>query len=291
MLHFIINPIAGGKNGKKMKKAVTIIENRLKERNAEYSFHFTTKKGDAKTFTEDLINGGAETIVAVGGDGTLHEIINGFTDFDKTALGIVPCGTGNDFAASLKIPENPVQAVDLILDGEKKPVDFMQLPTVRGLNIAGMGVDVDVLKRYESLKKKTKFGYTKCLVKALVHPKMTEFSAEINGETKKYVSFIACVANGYRYGGGIPICPVADSTDEKLDFVAVDKLKGLKMIKAFLKLKKGKILSLKQTTHEKMTEIKITAAPPYTVQVDGELYENIPFDVKIVSDALKVFRP
>lgn len=291
MIDFIINPMAGGKNGKKMKKAVEIIKARLEEKNVEYSFHFTAKIGDAKTLTENLIKRGAKTIVAVGGDGTLHEIINGFSDFDKTALGIIPCGTGNDFAASLLIPKNVLDALELILNGTAKYVDFMQMPSVRGLNIIGMGVDVDVLRRYAALKKKTKFGYTLCLIKSLMHIKMTKFSAEMNGGKKDYVSFIACVANGHRYGGGIPICPVADSTDKKLDFVAIKEMHGLNVVKAFLKLKKGKILAVKGTTHETMTEIKVNAAPPYTLQVDGELYENIPFDVKIISDTLRVYRP
>lgn len=291
MIDFIINPIACGKNGKKMRKAEKLIKARLEERNVKYAFHYTEKKGDGKTLAETLIKSGATTLAVVGGDGTLHEVINGFSDFDKTALGIIPCGTGNDFAAALKIPKDINKAVDLIIDGEPEYTDFMQLPTVRGLNIAGMGVDVDVLRRYENLKKKTKFGYTKCLIKTLTHLKMIKFAAEFNGDKKEYVSFIACVANGYRYGGGIPICPVADATDKKLDFVAIKEVHGLKVIKAFLKLKKGKILGMKESTHDTMKEIKITAEPPYTVQVDGELYENIPFEIKIVSDKLRVFRP
>lgn len=291
MIDFIINPIAGGKNGKRMKKAVETIKSRLNERKAEYTFHYTEKKGDAKTITEKLTANGAQIIAVVGGDGTLHEVINGFSNFDKTAMGIIPCGTGNDFAATLKIPEDPRKAVDLIIDGESKYTDFMQMPTVRGLNIIGMGVDVDVLKLYAALKEKTKFGYTKCLIKSLLHLKMTEFSADFNGNKKGYVSFIACIANGHRYGGGIPICPVADATDKKLDFVAIDKVRGLKVLKAFLKLKNGKILDMKQTFHDTLSEVKICAEKPYTLQVDGELYENIPFEIKIVADTLRVYRP
>lgn len=291
MIDFIINPIAGGKNGKRMKKAVEIIKSRLNERKAEYTFHYTEKKGDAKTITEKLTANGAKIIAVVGGDGTLHEVINGFSDFDKTAMGIIPRGTGNDFAAALKIPEDPRKAVDLLIDGEPKYTDFMQMPTVRGLNIIGMGVDVDVLKRYAALKKKTKFGYTKCLIDSLFHLKMTKFSACFNGNERDYESFIACVANGHRYGGGLAICPTADPADKKLDFVAIEQVKGLKVLKAFLKLKQGKILDMKQTFHDTLSEVKIYSEKPYTLQVDGELYENIPFEIKIVSDTLRVYRP
>ena len=110
-------------------------------------------------------------------------------------------------------------------------------------------------------------------------------------EKKKYSSFIACVANGYCYGGGIPICPVADATDNKLDFVAVKGMSKLKIIGAFLKLKKGKVLQLKEATHINMEKIRIFPEGHYTVNVDGELYDDIPFEVEVVSNKLKLYRP
>lgn len=290
MIDFIINPIAGGKNGKKIKKALPLIKERLKERKIDFAFHYTNGKGQATTITQDLIKSGATDVVVVGGDGTLHEVINGFTDFENTSLGIIPLGTGNDFASALKLPLDPVKALNVILDGTPKFTDFMQMPTVRGLNIIGMGIDVDVLKRYERLKKKSRFGYTMSLIKTLFNFDYVDFDAEMNGTDKNYHSFIACVANGHRYGGGIPICPVADPADGKLDFVAVDEINGLKIINAFIKLKKGKVLSLKQAFHDTTDYVKITPSGDYTVNVDGELYDNIPFEIKIVSDKLKVYR-
>ncbi len=290
MIDFIINPIAGGKSGKKIKKALPLIQERLTETKTDFAFHYTEGKGQASSLTTKLIDGGATDIVVVGGDGTLHEVINGFTDFDKTALGIIPLGTGNDFASALKLPLDPIDALNVILNGTPKFTDFMQMPTVRGLNIIGMGVDVDVLKRYEKLKRKSRFGYTMSLIKTLFNFNYVDFSADMNGSTKNYHSFIACVANGHRYGGGIPICPIADPADGKLDFVAVDEINGLKIINAFLKLKNGKVLSLKQSFHDTTGFVKIQPNGDYTVNVDGELYDNIPFEIKLVSDKLRVYR-
>ncbi len=290
MLDLIINPIAGGNLGKKMLKNVTLIENRLRERGAEFTFHYSSQKGDATKITADLIRSGATDIIAVGGDGTLHEVINGFSDFDRVTLGIIPCGTGNDFASALHLPLDVEKAVDVILDNSPKFTDFMQMPTVRGLNVIGMGIDVDVLKRYQKLKKKTKFGYTSSLVKTLFVFKCIEFNAQFNDENKKYNSFIAGVANGNVFGGGIPICPTASPCDGKLDFIAVDAMNKLKIINAFIKLKKSKILTLKQTHHHTTQEIEIKVDCPYTVNVDGELYDNIPFKVKVISNTLRVYR-
>lgn len=290
MLDFIINPIAGGKRGKKIKNTLSIIESYLKERNVEYKIHHTEYKGHAKEVAKNLTANGATDVIAVGGDGTLHEVINGFTNFNKVNLGLIPCGTGNDFAWAIKLPKDPKEVLKLILDGTPKYTDFMQMPTVRGINIIGTGIDVDVLKRYESLKKKNKFGYTMCLVKTLFNFKYTDFTADLDGQTHDYTSFIACIANGSVYGGGIPICPPADPTDEVLNFIAVKAIKKIKIIGAFLKLKGGKIMTFKETEHFTCKNVKITTKTPCIVNVDGELYENIPFEVKIVSNTLKMYR-
>ena len=290
MLDFIVNPSAGGHHGKKIKKAISSIQERLKERGVKYVIHLTDMPGHATELTASLIKNGATDIIAVGGDGTLHEVINGFDNFDNVNMGIIPCGTGNDFATAIGLPLDPVKALDLILDGKAKYTDFMQMQGVRGLNIIGMGIDVDVLKKYSVLKKKTKFKYTLCLIKTLFDFEYSDFDAEINGVKTHYRSFIACIANGYQFGGGIKICPIADATDNELDFVAVREIKKLKLIGAFLKLKKGKILTFPQTHHEKIKSIKILTEKPVTINVDGELYDNIPFEVDIVSNKLKIYR-
>lgn len=290
MLNFIVNPCAGGANGKKIKRALKSVEETLKVLKTDYVINFTHRPKHAIEITDTLIKNGATDIVVMGGDGTIHEVLNGFSEFDKVNLGIIPCGTGNDFANALKLPTDPVKALNIVLDGKTRYVDFMQMPTVRGLNIIGMGVDVAVLKRYETAKRKTKFQYTKCLIKTLFDFDYSEFDVELDGKEKtRYRSIIACFANGYRYGGGIKICPVADATDKTLNFVAINEVKGLKMVKAFLKLKKGKILDVPQTVHDTFKTVKLSCDGHYTVQVDGQLYEDIPVEIKIVSDTLKIY--
>lgn len=291
MLDFIINPIAGGKRGKKTHLALTVIQATLEEKKIPFAFHLTTHKGHAKELTKSLIDNGATDIIVVGGDGTLHEVINAFHSFDKANLGLIPCGTGNDFAFATKIPLDPAKALDIILAKNAQYTDFFQLPGVRGINAVGVGVDVDVIKRYEALKKKTKFGYTKCLIKTLMNFEYTDFTAIIDGEESRHCSFIADISNGPVYGGGIPICPIATPYDGELNFIAVEKIKKLAIIPAFLKLKRGKILSLKQSTTKPGKHIIIKPDKPCTINVDGELYDGIDFDVHIVSNTLKMYRP
>lgn len=292
-LDFICNPFAGGKSGEKIKNAILKIETYLNEKQIPYKIHFTPEEHGSKLKTEELIKNGATSIVAVGGDGTLHEVINGFSNFENVTLGLVPCGTGNDFASAMGIPEDTIEALKIILKNTPKYTDFMQMPTVRGINVIGMGIDVDVLVEYSKANKKTKATYTKALLKTLIRYKDKDF-IRFNGtdgeKDYKYKSFLVCACNGIVFGGGIPICPPAKIDDGKLDFITVESMKKLKMISAFLKLKKGKILDIKGAHHSLCKEISFKADRPVFVNVDGELYHNIPFNVKVVTNTLKMYR-
>ncbi len=290
MLDIIVNPLAGGKKGKRMAKHLLCAKKFLDEKGVSYTVHKTEFKSHATAITKELIENGATDIIVMGGDGTLHEVINGFSDFDKVTLGITPCGTGNDFAYAINLPKDAKKALQIILNGKSKYTDFLQLPTVRCLNVVGMGIDVDVLNRYERLKKKTKFGYTKCLIKSLFKFDRIDFDASFNGKTEKNSSYIACVANGVCFGGGLKVCPDADVSDGLLDYVTVEKMKPLRLMNALLKLKAGKLLCIKEASRRKLNQISVTTKKPYFVNVDGEIYQDIPFDVKVISNTLRIYR-
>ena len=284
-------PAGRRQKGKKINRAVSVIKSVLNSAGVKFAIHYTEYSRHAVTLTQELIKNGATDIIVVGGDGTLHEVLNGFSDFDRVNLGLIPCGTGNDFAAAAGIPEDPAKALGIILNRKPQFTDFMQMPTVRGINIIGMGLDVDVLRRYENSKKKTKLTYTLCLIKSLFKFNYVDFDVQTeNGESENYRSIIAAVANGHRYGGGIAICPPASPFDGKLDFVAMKEMKKIKLIGAFMKLKKGKVLTLPQAVHFNATEIKISPKSDYTVNVDGQLYDNIPFEIKLISNELRMYR-
>lgn len=132
MIDLIVNPIAGGRKGRKLAKTLKKIMLHLSKRKVEYAVHVAKEHKGSRGKTRELIENGATDIVALGGDGTLHEVLNGFCNFEDVRLGIIPCGTGNDFADAIHLPKNPIKAIDLIIDGEAKYTDFMQMPTVRG---------------------------------------------------------------------------------------------------------------------------------------------------------------
>lgn len=288
MLNIILNPMSGeGKKKKLHRRALA----RFADRKAEFRVFETEKAGQATILAHNLSQEGGDLVV-IGGDGTLHETVCGMTNFENCALGLVPAGTGNDFAAAAGIPLQPEAAVDLILDTEPKFTEYMQMPQgVRGINVAGTGIDVEILQRCRASKiLRGKFQYIVSLIISLCKFKNYKMKVRVNGKESSYNALIACVGNGYRIGGGIPMCPEAKLGDGLLDFVVVDDVKKLAVPPAFIKLMKGKILKEKFTFFERCEHIEIEPEKPLTLQVDGELYDNLPFIVDIVKDKLRMFR-
>lgn len=287
-LDIIYNPYAGGE--KKMTKNLALVEAKLKKLDVVYRLHKSEYPRHAIELTKKAIEDGAKTVVAMGGDGTLNEVVNGLCNFENITFGLLPCGTGNDFAGHLGIPEDVEAALDIVLQREAKYIDFIQIPNLRAINVVGMGIDVEVLKLYSKLEKKTKIGYTNCLLRTLFTYKCVRFTSETNGVKREHKAFLACVANASMIGGGMKISPASDVADGKLNFVFVDEIKGLKILPALIKFKKGKLLSLPQAHSELCDKITISSDKYSTLNVDGELYENQPFSAEVVHETLKMHR-
>ncbi|MBE5731246.1 MAG: diacylglycerol kinase family lipid kinase, partial [Clostridiales bacterium] len=113
-MDFIVNVKSGHGSG---EKALTKITDYCNKNNIEYKVHITQEAGHATRLTSELVANGSKTIVAVGGDGTFSEVLNGMTSFDKTSLGFIPSGRGNDFAHALGLPLDPIKALEVIIKG------------------------------------------------------------------------------------------------------------------------------------------------------------------------------
>ena len=149
MIDFIVNGKAGyARSWLKTKRIITEI---LESKGVEYRFHFTEYAKHATKIAKDLCEQGATDIVAIGGDGTVNEVLNGLA-VEKVNFGIIPHGSGNDFVDSVSIPHKVADALNVILNESPKPTDFLVCDGVRGLNIIGTGIDVEILQRCENNK-------------------------------------------------------------------------------------------------------------------------------------------
>ena len=150
------------------------------------------------------------------------------------------------------------------------------------MNVAGLGMDVDVLERCKKGRMKGKPKYLLSLVQSLFAFKGYKVKIECEGAEQERDVLIAAACNGSQFGGGIQICPTAQVDDDKLNAVIVDCIGGKwKIIKAFIQLLKGKILEYPATTHFLCERLTFVPQTPCTVQLDGELYQNLDFTVEI----------
>jgi YegS/Rv2252/BmrU family lipid kinase len=229
MYHLIANPTAGSK---KVVRTLKKVRKVLDEAGVEYTVHETTHKGEGREIAEQLTQQDGVEIIVVGGDGTVHEVLNGIHDPASCRLGIIPSGTGNDFAERAGISTDAKTAALLILDGEAKETDYLEVGGKRCMNVAGFGIDVDVLERCKRGKMKGKMKYLFSLLQSLFAFKGYRIEMESDGKKESHSALIAAVCNGAQFGGGIPICPAAEVDDGKFDVIVVDCIGGVwKIIK------------------------------------------------------------
>ncbi|MBR3864513.1 MAG: diacylglycerol kinase family lipid kinase [Clostridia bacterium] len=288
MIHFIINGKSGSGMGSKVEQKISEI---LNARGIEHSFYRTEYPKHATELAKQLSESGAKTIVAVGGDGTIHEVLNGL-DVEKVNLGIIPVGSGNDFIESVKIPLNVEKSLALIIDGEAKETDFLVCDGIRCANIVGTGIDVEILERCERNKiLKGKIKYFCSLIVSLIKFKFYDFKLRKGDETQDRSAMIVCCCNGKFFGGGIPMCPNAEPADNQMDFIIVNRMKKSKMIGYLIKLMKGKILEQEFCDYVRQDHAEAIFDHPISIEIDGEIYRDIKFDVHIEKGKLKLFRP
>lgn len=155
ILYFIVNPLAG--NGSCLKTWVAV-EAELQRREVPFHAFFTNSRGHAKEMTEQLAKKQGQqgiVIIAVGGDGTLHEVLNGVAKYKNAAIGFIPGGSGNDFSRAFNIPKDPVSALHYLLkfiDEKPQLIDYGKITNQKSENhffINNMGVGFDALISYE----------------------------------------------------------------------------------------------------------------------------------------------
>lgn len=279
-----------GKNAKKLD----IVRGVFDRAGKKYEVLLTHKAGDAKAYAEKITSDGEKNIlVSIGGDGTLHEILNGFKDFENNSLGLIPIGTGNDFAASAEIPLDAKQAAEIIAFREPERIDFIEFSSgLRSMNIVGMGIDVDVLKRVYEKNLTGKSKYAKALASILLHFKSQKFTLKYNDTEEELYGLICTVCNGKQLGGGMKINPQAKINDGCIELFVCDFISKWRIIGMFLKLMTGRVHKIKEARSIKVKSVTIIPhADEYLLQADGELYNNIPFEASVVPGKLKFYLP
>ncbi len=272
----ILNPTA---NGRKSTQHWKQLKAQLKANKIPFQLYETAKSGDGTTITHQCLKLGSRRILVVGGDGSLNEVVNAVLDQSEIPshqiqLAIYPAGTGNDFVRTLKIPDNPIVFVKMMLQGkfnlhDAGSIEYLgtQKPLSFFINVAGIGFDAFVAYTANEAKRKGKSGlltYLSALIKSLFKYEAVECEVVIDQEKTTFQVFAILAGIGKYAGNGMKLVPDAVPDDGLFHITAVRKIGKLKVVRNIAKLFNG--------TFDQLDEVKITTAKRVRVYPTKRLY-------------------
>jgi YegS/Rv2252/BmrU family lipid kinase len=220
----IINPISGaGAHRDASVRRIAALTSQLDRRGLRASTAITTRAGHARELAEHAVADGADLVIVWGGDGTLNEVGAALLG-TATAIGLVPAGSGNGLAGALATPRDPDEAIARALDGPRRRIDAGTIARRPFFNIAGIGVDARIARRFNERKQGTRGAFPYFVIGITEGCRYTsrEYEVELDGEGRRLRALLIAFANGSEYGIGARISAAASLDDGLLDAVVVE---------------------------------------------------------------------
>jgi YegS/Rv2252/BmrU family lipid kinase len=291
----VINPTSG--NGT-TKKLWSKIEQLLLTYRFDFEYAFTTHPKHSIELIQNAINEGFINIISVGGDGTLHNIVNGIVSQDKVAstnltVGVIPIGTGNDWVKTYDIPKDIETAIQIIKNGNTKEQDIgkiellnQNMSPVYFNNLAGVGFDGFVVSKVGKYKHFGALAYLVGTVMGLFAFKNFETEISLNTETITTTSLMVLIGLCKYSGGGMQLTKTPHSSDGLFDVTIAGNFSKWDIVKNIFKLFNGNIVNFKkvQTFKTESITIKIIQEDKPFIQADGELIGSGDFKVSILQN-------
>nr|WP_242595733.1 diacylglycerol kinase family protein [Enterococcus sp. MJM12] len=305
----MINQVSGNGNG---KKTGAIIQNLLDEQKMSYESYYTEYAGHEAELAKELANSKLigwtgeikadyadklyPLLVVIGGDGTLHQVLNQFYRMDKEIpVSYIPGGSGNDFARGINLPKDPQKAFWAIQRAKEPQIintltyeEKIQTETGLAINNIGIGLDAAIVAATnDSMTKKTlnkynlgSFAYIASIVKVLFTQKGFPILLEVNGEEFTFKKAFLCTTTNHPYfGGGVAIAPMAKATVSDIDLVVVERISMIKIFGLIIRLITNKLTTSKHYHHFTGHKLRIVSTVPEYGQADGEVMGLRPFDI------------
>lgn len=263
---FIYNPISGVR---RIKGLEDLIKQNLNLNRFEYSIKATSSAKDAMRLASAAVQENFDIVVAVGGDGTINEIVQGMGN-TPLMLGIVPNGSGNGLARHLEIPLEPEKAIKLVNKLNTRTIDIATINGYPFASIAGLGFDARVANKYRKLKKRGLYGYARVIMMEFFRYREREYTLSFNDQKITRKALLLSIANSNQFGYNTVIAPTAKPDDGLLDIVIVKKFPVGEIPRMIGLLFTGKIDQSSYIESYKTTEIFIVRKRGKRVNIDGE---------------------
>ena len=291
----VVNPAAGG--GACGRHAVATLD-RLRQSGLQVDVFETRAAGDARVRAREELAAGRRDFIAVGGDGTSFEIVNGLLDQPiagaRPSLGFLPLGTGNSFLRDFT--ENGAEyAIEALQSGKRRPCDVIKVTHTTGvlhyINIFSIGFVADVgATRNRHFSGLGEFGYTlgTVLRVAGLHPYVFPMTiAGREGEDREPLTFLS-VNNSRFTGGKMMMAPDANTRDGLLDIIRVGKMGRLALLRTFPKIFKGTHVQHPAVSCYQATAVDLRLGGEVDVMIDGEMMKLNPTRLEVIPGAIDV---
>ncbi|MEA2453699.1 MAG: diacylglycerol kinase [Actinomycetota bacterium] len=295
----LIANVRSGKGG--VGKALPEVEAAMTARGLDYEIRRTEHRGHAIEIAREVVSSGGRFVVAMGGDGTVHEVVNGMMKDDKAinpdaVMGVVAAGTGCDFIKTFGMPAKPIDAVRHLDGGESFLIDIGKITYLQdGVevtryfpNIAEVGLGAACVARAEKLPRW--LGPTVYLVSFwLTMRKHKPAQVKIDVVDRVYEGLMnnMVVANGQFFGGGMKIAPKAAPTDGLLD-IQVEHARKKDAIAMMPKVFKGQHVPHPDIEEYKRVRCSITSDRELPIEADGEVLGTTPASFEVISEAIQL---
>lgn len=294
----IVNPVAG------LRRAPRIWPRLLEDRRGRgtrVTTWWTVGPGHAEILAARARREGFDRVVAVGGDGTLLEVVNGLwweSQGSQPSLGTVPFGTGCDYVRNFAGGQSLEDYLEPALDEATVPVS-LGLARLQGLdgkprervflNVLGMGFDARVIARFRNQRRRPpgKIGYVLSVLQELPQLSHYRITGEVNGRPLEIEAMLVAIGLGCCFGGGMRITPGASPSSNRFQVVLAQSLSLTTLLALVPKIYAGKHLEHPQVAMCFAEHLKLTADPPAYVEGDGELVGRTPLEVDILTRALQ----
>ncbi len=282
----VVNPTSGRGRGARIAPEV---RERLAAAGLTVDVHTTTCAEDVGRIAAEVVASGADAVALIGGDGTIHLGAQVLAN-SGMPFGVIPAGTGNDFARGLGVPlKDPAAAADLVVAGRTRTIDLAVAKDEFITTVVAGGFDSLVNKRANAMSwPKGNARYTVATFIELRTFKPLEYVVTVDDEVIETKAMLVAVGTGPTYGGGLQICAGAELDDGQLDVTIIQPVSRLTLLQMFPKLSKGTHVGHPAVRTLRGSSVRIES-PGITAYGDGEVLGPLPVDIGIAPGALTVF--
>lgn len=285
---FVVNPISGTQ-GKEL--ILKWIDEKLDREKYVPEILYTQRAGHAVEIAAEKAREGVYAVVAIGGDGTINEIARSLVH-TQTALGIIPCGSGNGLARHLQIPMEAKKAIDVINEGLTEIIDYGKINEIPFFCTCGVGFDAFVSLKFSQAGKRGPLVYLEKTLRESLKYRPERYELEMDGNTIRYKAFLIACGNASQYGNNAYITPQATLDDGLLDVTILEPFTVLDVPALAFQLFNKTIDQNSRIKTFRCQSLRIHRDKPGVVHYDGDpIMMGDTLDVKIVQKGLKVIVP